>query len=419
MPKEQISDSESPVAAVPVENRIRVLILDLWSYVPYYDRYLCEALLSRNVNVRLAAASYYLDPGYFRKHGIRNRPGLVDFAAKFKLPDQLRRILMLMESCLNLIALSVWTIIAKPDVIHVQWIPLVRKVPFDLWFFRFTQRRGIKIVYTVHNVLPHDSGERFKDIYRRLYSCVDALICHNRQTKARLESEFAINPSRIRVIPHGLLFHDSVAELKDFRVRIGVGENTCMVLIQGMLKPYKGVGFLLRAWQRLKPQGGQARLMVVGTGEPQIEQEIRDEVGRLGIQDSVSLDFRYISDEELSSYYRCADILVYPYQSITGSGALMTGLCFRKPFILTRLPAFEEVFEGGKGPLFVEFGDVEALADSLRQLIEVPERRVRVAEECAQILGDRYSWATIAQQTEDCYLQMLDTRKRFGTTVER
>lgn len=408
MSKERIADSEPRVTAVPVRNRIRVLILDLWSYVPYYDRYLCEALLSRNVDVRLAAASYYLDPGYFRKHGIRNRPGLIDFAAKLKLPDQLRRILMFMESCLNLIALSVWTVIAKPDVIHVQWIPLVRKVPFDLWFFRFVQRRGIKIVYTVHNVLPHDSGERFKDIYHRLYSSVDALICHNRQTKRRLESEFAINPSRIWVIPHGLLFHDSVAELKDFRARIGIGENTCLVLIQGMLKPYKGVGFLLGAWQRLELQGGQARLMVVGTGEPQIEQEIRDQVARLGIQDSVFLDFRYISDEELSSYYRCADILVYPYQSITGSGALMTGLCFRKPLILTRLPAFEEVFEGEKGPLFIDFGDEEALADSLKQLIEMPEQRARVAEECAQMLSGRYSWASIAMQTEDCYIQTLE-----------
>lgn len=386
-------------------------MLDLWCYVPYYDRYLCEALLSSSVDVRLAASSYYLDPGYFKKHRVRNRPGFLDCAARLKLPNQVRRILMAVESCLNLLALTVWIVFAKPQVIHVQWIPLVRRLPFDLWFFRFAQRRGMKIVYTVHNVLPHDSGERFKDTYRRLYSLVDALVCHNRQTKARLESEFSIDQKRIWVIPHGPLFHDSETGVEDLRARIGIGENTCLVLIQGMLKPYKGIGFLLDAWQRLRPRAGQARLLIVGTGEAEFDQEIREKVRRLEIQDSVTLDLRYVSDEELCSYYRASDILVYPYQSITGSGALMTGLCFRKPLIVTRLPAFEEVLADGKGALFVDFGDVEALARSLRELIEVPERRMHLAEESAQILSDRYSWASIAKQTKNCYLQIVDNNE--------
>src|ERR1700730_15152761 len=104
-------------------NKIRVLILDLWCYVPYYDRYFCEGLLSVDIEPRLAAASYYLDPGYFKKHGVRNRPGFIDLAARIQLPSQqLRRSLMFVASCLNLIALSVWIVFAKPQIIHVQWI---------------------------------------------------------------------------------------------------------------------------------------------------------------------------------------------------------------------------------------------------------------------------------------------------------
>lgn len=411
--KDGQASGESFPTSVSARKKIRVLVLDLWCYVPYYDRYFCEGLLGVGVSPRLAASSYYLDPTYFEKHNIQNRPGLIDVCARIRLSNQkLRRILMLFETCLNLVALSISITFSKPEILHVQWIPLVQKLPFEIWFLKFAKLRGIRVVYTVHNVLPHDSGQRFKRVYEQVYSEVDMLVCHTQEAKVQLETDFAIKPERICVIPHGPLFHDAIADVQDIRTQRNIGKDVCLVLMQGMLKPYKGVIFLLEAWRQLCSQNLNARLLIVGTADSEFEREIRAKISYLGIKDSVSLDFRYISDEELSSYYQASDIVVYPYKSITASGALMTGLSFQKPIVVTRLPAFQEVLVEGESALFVSFGDVEGFAACLLQLIESPKERSRLAAGAAQIAEKKYSWHSIAKQTKNCYLRVLGQGRR-------
>src|SRR5438270_7649653 len=72
--------NQSPASSSQEETRaraIKVFMMDLWSTVPYYDAYLCQALRSENVSVHLGAITYYLDPDCFSMRGIRNRPGLL------------------------------------------------------------------------------------------------------------------------------------------------------------------------------------------------------------------------------------------------------------------------------------------------------------------------------------------------------
>ena len=129
--------------------------MDLWATVPYYTAYLSKALLAKNVNVTVGSISYYLDPECFSSRGIKLDPGLIDVVGKFRLPRLPRRVLKLLESLLNLAALSVRFVISPPDIVHVQFLPmLTQRLPFDLWFVRLCQRRGSKIVLTVHDLLP-------------------------------------------------------------------------------------------------------------------------------------------------------------------------------------------------------------------------------------------------------------------------
>jgi len=391
-----------------LKETLRVLVLDLWCYIPYYDKYFCESLREVGVDACLAATSYYLDPTYFQRQKIRNRPGLLDLVAKLRLRHQtVRRILMLIECCLNMLALTIHLVVDPPEILHVQWIPLAKKFPFDLWFMKFAKSRGVKVAYTVHNILPHDTGQRFKDTYRRVYRQADALICHTGEAKDRLLREFALDPSRIWVIPHGPLFHNvTLLSIEESRARLGLCKDTSIVLMQGMLKPYKGVGFLLEAWREVRSLEPAVQLVIAGPAEKEYEADIRAKVSALGLQDSVRLELRFIADEELSLYYRAADIIVYPYQSITTSGALMTGLVYDRPIVATDLPAFREVLEGHRNSTFVKYGDATALSATLIRLIRNPPERVPLsAGDLQRRCQD--SWAAIALRTRDCYMTLL------------
>jgi len=141
--------------------RPRIFMMDLWATVPYYTAYLSRALLKERVNVQIGSISYYLDPTCFSSRGIKLDPGALDIVGKFRLPRLPRRILKLLESILNLSALTVRFLFSPPDIVHVQYLPMLRsRLPLDLWFVEFCRKRGSKIVLTVHDLLPTTQARR-------------------------------------------------------------------------------------------------------------------------------------------------------------------------------------------------------------------------------------------------------------------
>lgn len=392
---------------------ITVFVMDLWCYTPYYDRYLCESLAAENIEVTLGSVSPYEDPAYFRRQGLKNDPGLVDVVPKLGIGNQtLRRFLMLIESSINMAALSVRFALEKPDLVHVQWTPLVRRLPFEIWFLTLLKALRIKLVYTVHNSLPHDTGKKFLPVFKRVYGLMDALICHTQQAKKQLVGDFSMDPDKLTVIPHGPLFHDSERQsVKASRARLSLPRSSVLVLWQGIIRPYKGIEFLLDAWQKV-PHNGDALLLIAGTGETRVLEGVKRQVARLGLQNSVRLDLRFIPDEELSSYYQASDILVFPYREVTTSGAFMTALTYHKAMVVTKLPAFEEVLNGTDAVLSVDYGDTKGFAEALTQLIRDPNKRERLAQASRTWDLSENSWARIARETRRCYTKVLANRPK-------
>ena len=128
----------------------------------------------------------------------------------------------------------------EPDIVHFQWF----KIPFlDLLFLKKINAisRKTKIVITAHNVLPHDSGKKYVNIYRKIYSLVDKIIVHADVTKYEIVNQFYISSEKIAVIPHGLL------PLKVKYPRNG-GADRITFSFLGSLSNYKGLDILIDAW---------------------------------------------------------------------------------------------------------------------------------------------------------------------------
>jgi glycosyltransferase involved in cell wall biosynthesis len=176
-----------------------------------------------------------------------------------------------------------------------------------------------------------------------------------------------------------------------------------VVLWQGILRPYKGVSFLLDAWRRVVSRQPGARLAIVGTGDEELVRAVRQQVNELKLANDVRLELRFVSVEELADYYTAADVLVYPYSEITTSGALMTGIGYGKAIVATELPAFERILQHGDNALLVPYGDADGLADCLSSLINNPELRSRLARGLSASQSDVTGWTDIAAQTRDCY----------------
>lgn len=386
----------------------RVLMFDLWATVPYYTAYLSRALLQAGVAVQIASITYYLDRKCFSGRNLRLQPGCCDVVGKLNLPRAARRAAKLLEGALNLAALTLRCAFRPPGVVHVQFLTLLRsRLPMDLWFVRFCRRRGSRLVLTVHDLLPHDTGETHRAVYQRLYAEMDALICHSAHIQRRLVEEFGVPPQKITVIPHGPFFYDldkTAPENAGLPQSPRPGSKT--VLWQGILFPYKGVDLLLEAWKEVEARTQELHLQVLGTGDPALLAALQEQAAQLALQ-HVRFDFRFCSAEELVAAYRSAAVVVYPYRAITTSGALATGLSLGKAIVASDLPVFREVLVDGKNALLVDPHRPEQLAEALLRAGLDDQVRAELSRNVTAMQFGDQSWAEIAEATEGVYRSVL------------
>ncbi len=236
----------------------RVYMLELWSFVPYYVAALCLALEAQGVDVTLGSARYHLDRDYFRRAGVRRDKGLLDWGGSLQR-NAPRRVFKLIEYGVNLALLLARFAVRPPDVLHVQYLPLIdKRLRVELWFLALVRQLGIPIVLTVHNLTNQDQAERNRDLYARVYRSADLLICHGQDAREQLVSSFGIAPSIIRVIPHGPLYTAVPAcSVEDARLQLGLPLAAPIVLyagsdqrIQGPAEPVARMEATAREWAK-------------------------------------------------------------------------------------------------------------------------------------------------------------------------
>jgi glycosyltransferase involved in cell wall biosynthesis len=119
-----------------------------------------------------------------------------------------------------------------------------------------------------------------------------------------------------------------------------------------------------------------------------------------------------VSDAELASLFRRADVVVLPYtrtDRFDQSGVLATALAFVTPTVLSDVGGFGEVAATGAGML-VPPGDAAALAGALGELLGDESRRTRMSQAAATAAAGPYSWDEAARRTLDVYRELTGTR---------
>jgi glycosyltransferase involved in cell wall biosynthesis len=153
---------------------------------------------------------------------------------------------------------------------------------------------------------------------------------------------------------------------------------------------------LLEAW-REAPAG--AELWIVGRPRMDVEPL------RASAPAGVRFISRYVSDAELGSFFRRADVVALPYtrtERIDQSGVLATALAFAKPTVLSDVGGFGEVAATGAGVL-VAPGDADVLAAALNRLLGDDAERSRMAKAAAEAAAGPYSWDESARRTLELY----------------
>jgi len=257
-----------------------------------------------------------------------------------------------------------------------------------LWWLRLLRFR---LVWTAHNVLPHDPVFADDVTARRwLVAASDLVIAHSSAALRELGA-LGANPRRSAVIPHGPYIPSTPAT--SLRVP-GTGSKAREILFVGKVQAYKGAANLVRAFLAL-PTDVQAQLRIAGEcSDHRIRAELEALTGRVG--GSVSLSLERVSEQALTSLLAAADIVALPFERVTTSGSAMLALCHGRPLIVPAGPALADLPDDA---VLRYDGSVPGLTAALAWAATADADELAAMSNAALRYAARFSWADVARTT--------------------
>jgi glycosyltransferase involved in cell wall biosynthesis len=306
---------------------------------------------------------------------------------------------------------------AKPGIFHILWNNKFEVFDRTLLMLYY-KGLGKKIVLTAHNV---NAGRRdSKDsLLNRLtlgvqYRLADHIFVHTKKMKDELLERFQVRNAAITIIPYGInnAVPDTGLTSAQARQRLGIRDGERTVLFFGAIKPYKGLEYLVAAFQAIAAAHGDYRLIIAGErkkGSEEYLSAIQQTIGRDSSRHHVIQKIDFIPDDETELYFKAADVAVLPYTEIFQSGILFLAYGFGLPVIATDVGSFKEDIAEGRTGFVCKACDSNDLAAAIQKYFDSDlfrhlEQRRQEIRACAR---SQHSWETVGNLTRDVYSGLL------------
>lgn len=291
----------------------------------------------------------------------------------------------------------------QPDVMVFQW--WTGTVFHSYLILALAARlRGTQVVIEFHEVL--DTGEARMWLARfyvglvapMLVRLANGFVIHSEFDRPHLEKRYKLGERPIALIPHGPYDHYSTKEKAEApKTLVRTDSDCCNLLYFGVIRPYKGLEDLLRAFEAISEEEiGKYRLTIVGeTWEGWTLPSELIEGSRY--RERISFINRYVRDEEVAQFFAEADAVVLPYRRSSASGPLHIAMSQGLPLVVTHIGGLVEAVANYEGGVLVPPQNSAALKDAL----------VKVAAMKGQRFADPHSW----QNTVTRYKGLFATLK--------
>jgi glycosyltransferase involved in cell wall biosynthesis len=289
----------------------------------------------------------------------------------------------------------------RPQVVILQWWTST-VIHSYVALALMARALGARIVIEFHEVLdPGEAGLPAVRVYvgamaPALIRLANAFVIHSDHDRALLQKHYGIAGRPIIKIPHGPYDHHQVDATTEIQ-RLAPA-SACNILFFGVIRPYKGLEDLIRAFDMIPPDQIH-RFWLTVVGETWEGWTLPSElIARSRYYPRITFVNRYVNDREVTGYFAGADAVVLPYLRSSASGPLHVAMSRGLPVVVTRVGGLVEAVSGYRGAVLVSPSDPQQLHDAL---YVVEHMR-------GQTYDDPHSWQSNAQRYANLFDVLLE-----------
>ncbi len=205
-----------------------------------------------------------------------------------------------------------------------------------------------------------------------------------------------------RVIPNGVHVEPDVPALAGHE---HPGDNLRLLFV-GQSVERKGLPLLLRSFEALREHIATELTVIGPTAE---------ELAPLMLDNRGVRVLGKVNDARKREELQRADLLVAPSLHGESFGMVLTeAFAAGTPVVASDIAGYRDVVRDGVDGVLVAPGDAQALAETLRDISEEPERRREMARAAARDV-ERFAWPHVAEEVLEAYRDAIETPKPAGT----
>ena len=175
------------------------------------------------------------------------------------------------------------------------------------------------------------------------------------------------------------------------------------LLFFGIIRNYKGLDILIKAFSDERLRGRKLKLIVAGEFYEN-EDFYRNLVIESGLEKDIIFYDHFISDTDVRIFFSAADLVVQPYKSATQSGVTQIAFHFDKPMLVTDVGGLKEIVPHEKCGYVVQ-PQPEAIADAIIDYFD--NDRKSAFSECVRKEKEKFSWNKMTDAVTEVFYKCL------------
>jgi len=284
-------------------------------------------------------------------------------------------------------------------IIHVHWLFFFSSAILFL-FTIYCKLLGIRIVWEIHNVLPHKKFfHNDLKISRYFFNVADLKFVHYISNKKELKEKLNVDTSDVYVIPHASFIENypNTITKESARTKLGLNLHSKVILVFGFIQEYRGYRTLIESIEKHHLQD----IEVVVTGELRDKKLYDFLVEKENSLKNLHVFEGYVDDTDIQIFMNAADVVVLPYDDITTSGVVLLAYAFKRPVITTRVGGMADVVIEGTTGLLIPPKDPLELKNAIMNMFKIDF--VKMGENGYAMSSENYSWESVAKKVCNLY----------------
>ncbi len=282
------------------------------------------------------------------------------------------------------------------DVLHVHYA-VPHATAAMLAMSMLPQAERPKVVVTLHGtdvmLLGADAG--YGPAIRHALDHADGVttVSHFLRAEVRTHLDF---DGPVEVIPNFFAPRAPGRTREAVRAELGVAPHESLLLHSSNLRPVKRIDLLLQAVAKIQPRDS-FKLVVLAGGD---FSPFAAEAARLGIADRIVVRE---SVSAIEDYLHAADLAVFTSELESFCLSMLEAMTFAVPGVAFAVGGIPEVVESGRSGMLLPFGDTDAMARTIAELLAAPARRAALGAAAKARAAALFSADRIVAQYEAYY----------------